>query len=559
MKQFFTPKNGPKAAFYLLFSIAIALIVIAGACNKFEEDFDFNKLVTPEWNPEFAVPLVNSTLFLSDFLEDSSNLNIVVNPDKSLIFVYSSDSIISANAGDFAGFPDQDFVFLNDFEVPAIPPGFFDTISLVENYQFIPDTSSQRIDSIFLDEGFLSIEVETNLNRDVTILNLTIPDIRTIATNEPLVITGNLNNPNGQQAWVGFDDLVDLSQYKIGLNQISDTVVNNISFLLDIFIQGDDNPNLSPYEFKFNGELYDLEFDRAFGYFSQYELEFVDSLEIGIFEDAINGTINIGERAVSLVFDIHNSIGAPVTFVSEVLEVTSDVNPPYQVGIELFGPGVPNIFTVNSPEISQIGESVVTELDFTEANFAEAFNIAPQWLNYHVAAITNFENDTTAENFLLSESNITLDVDLEFSLFGSIASFTVEDTVKLDFDENPEEIEYMMMRMNLTNGFPIDARAQVYFADIGYIVLDSLIADDSNILPGATVGGAPDYKVIEPAKKITDVMIDKPRLNNIIDSEYLIFRTTLSTSDQQLVKIYEDYNIIFKLGTITGLTVDSNN
>ena len=100
---------------------------------------------------------------------------------------------------------------------------------------------------------------------------------------------------------------------------------------------------------------------------------------------------------------------------------------------------------------------------------------------------------------------------------------------------------------------------QVYFAGSNYQVLDSLITDDSNILPGATVGGAPDYKVITPASKITDAMIDKPRLNNIIDSEYLIFRTTLSTSEQQLVKIYEDYTIILKLGTITGLTVDTNN
>lgn len=559
MKQSFPPESGPKVAVYLLFFLITGFVIFSVSCKKFEEDFDFNKLVTPAWNPEFAIPLVNSTLYLSDFLEDSSNLNIVTNPDKSLSFIYSSDSLVSANAGDFVNFPNQDFSFLNEFDLPAIPPGLFDTISLVENYQFIPDTSTQRIDSIFLEAGFLSINVETNLNRNATELFLTIPDIVNISTKEPLVITGDLSNPGGQQEWVGFDIQVDLSQYKIALNHISDTLQNNISLQLDILIEGDDNPNLSPYQFKLNGELYDLDFNRAFGYLGQYELEFSDSLDIGIFEDAITGTINIGPGAVNLIFNIHSGIGAPVTFVSDELYVTSDVNPPYHVDIELFGPGVPNEFTVNSPDLSQIGESVISKLDFSEANFGEAFNIAPQLLKYHVAAITNYEGDSTIQNFLLDESDITLDVDLEFQVFGSIASFTVEDTVKLDFNENPQEIEYLMMRMNVTNGFPIDAIAQVYFADVNYQILDSLITGDSNILPGATVGGHPDYKVITPANKITDVMIDKPRLNHIIDSEYLIFRTTLSTSNQQLVKIYEDYNIIFKLGTITGLNVDTNN
>jgi hypothetical protein len=99
----------------------------------------------------------------------------------------------------------------------------------------------------------------------------------------------------------------------------------------------------------------------------------------------------------------------------------------------------------------------------------------------------------------------------------------------------------------------------VYFADFNFVVLDSLITGDRNILPGASVGGAPEYRVTEPAGKITDVMIDKSRLDNIVKAKYLLFRVRLSTSDEQLVKIYEDYNIVLKLGTITGLNIDTNN
>lgn len=559
MKQIFTTPSGRKFAARLCILVIPALIIFYSSCNKVQDDFDFNKLVKPTWNPEFAIPLVNSTLYLSDFLEDSSNTSIVTNPDKSLSFVFDSDSLISADAGDFVNFPDQSFTFGNEFNVPVIPPGFFDTIGFDYQYQFIPDTSDQRIDSIFLDSGFLKLHGETNLNRDDVQMIITIPDIRNINTREPLVMIADLSNPGGQQDQITFDINVDLSQYKIGLNRVSDTTLNTIDYLMEIVIKGDGNPDLSPYQFNLTGELYDMEFGSTFGYFGRYRLEFNNAFDIGVFQDAIDGSVNIGEHAVKLSFDIHNGIGAPISFVADDLYVTSDVTPPYHVDIELFGPGVPNVFTINSPDISQMGHSVASHLTFSEANFYEAFNIAPQELIYKVAAVTNYGADSSAQNFLLRNSHVSLDVALEFQLFGSIASLSVEDTVRLNFNENPKEIEYLLMRMNLTNGFPIDARAQVYFTDDNYQVIDSLITYDDYILPGATVGGPPEYKVVEPANKITDVVIDKPRLNNIIDADFMILRTKLSTTDENPVKIYEDYNIIFKLGTITGLTVDTNN
>jgi len=537
----------------------LALTFIIISCDKLKDDFDFSRIVKPTWNPEFAVPLVNSTVYISDFMADSSNLNIVTNPDQSLSFVYNSQNLISAAAGNFINFPDQGFEFPNSFDLPAIPIGGWFTQNISENYQFIADTVGQRVDSIFLSNGILNINGRTNLNHDDATLQLTVADIKHIETGEPLTIYADLDNVGGQSDWVYFEASYNLSKYKIILNEPGDPLKNTLDFSIDIIIKGDGNPDLSPYDFIVGGELKSLEFDRAFGYFSQYELQFKDSLKIGIFEDAITGGINIGAGSVNLSFHVTNSIGAPVTFLIDALYVETDLTPPYHVDINLFGPGIPNIFAVNSPDISQLGQSAESIVDFTNANFAQAFNISPQYLYYDLTGLTNFDGDTTIQNFVLNESALSIDVDLEFELFGAIDNFTLEDTIVLDFNENPQEIEYLLFRMNLTNGFPVDVAAQIYFADRDYSILDSLITTDNNVLPGAAMGGAPDYRVTEPVNKITDIMIDRTRLDHILKAEYLFLKTSLSTSNQQLVKIYDDYNIVIKLGIITGFTIDTEN
>ncbi|MCF8364442.1 MAG: hypothetical protein K9H16_01580 [Bacteroidales bacterium] len=559
MKHFYNPLPGFKLKFKTIVLLFFGASFFYSSCNKFKDDFDFNKMVKPSWNPEFAVPLVNSTLYIADFMKDSSNLNIVSNPDQSLSFIYSGDSILSATAGTFAKLPDQEFNFPQTFNLPPLLPGFFDTINFIENYQFIADTINQRIDSIFLNDGLLYISGQTNLNRDNASLKLTIPDIKNIETGKALEIISVLDNPGGQSSVIYFDTTYQLDDYKIVLNQLGDTLRNSITFILDIIIEGDENPDLSPYEFVVGGSMTSLEFGSAYGYFGKYSLAFADSLEIGLFNDAITGGVAIGEGSVKLTFDIHNSIGTPVTFTAQTLAATSEFTPPYLVDIELFGAGVPNEFSINSPDINHIGENVNTKLDFTQANFAEAFNISPNWLHYNLQGITNFGQDSTVQNFLLNESRISLDVDLEFQLFGSLADLTIQDTVALDFNNNPDEIDYALFRINLTNGFPISASVQAYFADQNFQILDSLMSEDNTVLLGAPTNGAPEYRVTEPKNKVTDILVEKTKLEHIVNSKFLLFKTKLSTSQQELIKIYDDYAMTVKLGAVVGLSIENKN
>jgi hypothetical protein len=539
--------------------VAFAVAIFQTSCSKFNEDFNFDKLITPDWNPEFAIPLVNSTLAISDFFEDTSNLIITTAEDNSITFIYKSENIVSVTAESLITMKDQNFVFFNSFDLPGSGVGVIDTLEYADQFQFIPDTSAQSLDSIFFKGGYLNISGRSNLDRNTSKLELTSQSIRQISNNQPLVISANISNPSGAE-WVYFDTTINLNDYKFILNQESDTLSNVMFVNQRIIITNDDNPDQSPYELIVEGTISDLEFKSVFGYLSQYEFPLADSIKIGLFDNVIGADFSLGDGAVKLKFNIDNSFGLPVTFFADTLYVFNPESNPQQVDIELFDPGIPNVFDINSPDLRQIGETVTNIIDFEETNFSEAINIFPKKLFYTMNAVTNFEPDKNGYNFLLDESAISIGVDLELNLFASVGEFMVEDTVSIDIDEGNdiEEVDYVTIRFNFTNAFPVDVTAQIYFADENYIVLDSLMKSGGNILPGAPVSGPPDYDVTAPISKITDFTLDRKGIENLFNSKYLFIRTAISTTEEQLVKFYPENYIGLKLGVISGLNVKSN-
>jgi hypothetical protein len=520
------------------------------------DDIDPDKIIKPEWNPEFAIPLVNSTFTVKDFFEDSGNVYIKTNPDNSLSFIYGIDELYSQTAEDIVKFPDQNFSSQIEEDVPPLPTGVFDTLNFDYTYQFITDTIGQRLDSIFLKDGQLYLHGTTNLNRDVAEVEVSIPDIVNIESGEPLTIQASLNNPGGQLAWVEFEQYFNLDEYKMTFNVDSLAGNNAISFLIEVIIHGDDNPDLSPYEFNFDGYLKNIEFEKAFGYIGLYDLSFTDSLSIDLFDKTVFGGIQVGPGAVDLFVDVYNSFGTPVMFAANELYVTSTKNPPYRVDISLFGTGLPNMFFVNAPEINQVGQTIETNLDFSNSNFGEAFNIAPEKFYFDLLAVINPGADTTDSNFLLDTSRISLAMDLEVKLFASISDFVVEDTLDVDLDQDADNIDNLLIRLNAINRFPINADIQVYFTDGEYQVLDSLIdTHDERILVGAPVSGPPEYRVSDSAFSTYDFNLSKTKINNILKAEKLLLRAALSTTDGQLSIIYDDYSISIKIGVIAGINI----
>ncbi|MFW5705400.1 MAG: hypothetical protein ACOCX8_00225 [Bacteroidota bacterium] len=534
----------------------LIFVVFLFACDKYRDDFDFDKLADPEWNPELALPLIKSQLTIHDFFSDSGNLMIKVNPDQSLSFRYSGKEVLSQQAGELINIPDQEYDFDIPVSVPPIPPGFGDTISFGDEFPLNTELAGQRFDSIFMKSGLLHFSGQSNLNRDEAALKITMPNLIHLSTGEHLSVNIDLDNPE-QQAWIDFEAEFDLSEYRLVFINKPGTR-NTFKLNMDLYVEGDENPDLSPYGFNFDVSLTNLVFNKMYGYLGNYELRFKDSILINLFEKTIAGGLEMGPGSIDLYIDVANSFGTPLLCAADSLFVYSSINPPYYQDIYLFGQGTPNFFNVQAPGINQIGETVMTNLDLSSTNLAQAFNLSPELFYYDFMAFTNPSGDTTKQNFVLDTSRISFDVTMEVKLFTAIDRFVVTDTTDFNLEnENPDEIDYLLFRVNTLNGFPLETAVQIYFTDNNNQVIDSLIRDtDQRIFAGAPTGGPPGYRVTQPALKTTDIKVTSSRLDKILTADNMILKAWLSTTNEELAIIYEDYSITLNIGLITGISIN---
>jgi hypothetical protein len=131
-------------------------------------------------------------------------------------------------------------------------------------------------------------------------------------------------------------------------------------------------------------------------------------------------------------------------------------------------------------------------------------------------------------------------------LNGLTLDLQVKDTLDFSFNSISGDIEEILLRLNITNGFPTDGRLQVYFCKQlngnTLSVIDSLYTQGTEavLLPGQTGSNG---TVSTPVQKITDALINRQKWLNISQqqADRLLIKAQLSTYDlgQLAVKILE--------------------
>jgi hypothetical protein len=138
--------------------------------------------------------------------------------------------------------------------------------------------------------------------------------------------------------------------------------------------------------------------------------------------------------------------------------------------------------------------------------------------------------------------------ELELPLIGFAYGMTFVDTIPFEFGDNVEEIESVLFRSIITNGFPFKSTIQIYFADSNYVVLDSLYAPNTEIIQSGITNN--DGRVIQKTEKLTDVTFTQNRMPNVLNAKHVIIKAigeSLNGTNNQISKIYEDYTIQVRL------------
>ncbi|MDD2198736.1 MAG: hypothetical protein PHE08_03320, partial [Bacteroidales bacterium] len=199
-------------------------------------------------------------------------------------------------------------------------------------------------------------------------------------------------------------------------------------------------------------------------------------------------------------------------------------------------------------------------LDRDNSNIDEVVSKQPKWISFIAHAHTN-PLGLNHNNFATDDSKIEAKVEIELPLWGYVHNFHFSDTVDFDFNDiygETQMISRLQLRLDMQNGLPVEALAQLYFIDENNIILDSLLyEDEGKIIAAADVDG--DGRVIDFARKITILEMDRDRVEQIKETKKLVYRVQANSSDydnQTLVKIYDDYRVKFDIAVEADFEID---
>ncbi len=519
-------------------ALAVAPLFLGGCLKKYDPD----KLAGGVWNPNLAVPIAYSRFDVYDILDRAEeNDLVVIDPMTGLLALRYEGQAFSFSASEVLQLPD--FAYSNsfsgglDFGFPVFPSfngQMSESVSESIDYE---TENGEGLYDILLAGGQLNIDVSTDLQHDVA-LQLEFPYIT--VNGAPLVIDVNLPFTGGTSSSSAQTNLTN------AFIDFTDggTTTNAIAVNITATLNGTGNPIVGTENIDVDLSLNGLSFALARGYVGQQTVALDgDSILIAIFQNSIEGYFELVNPRLQL--RVMNSFGFPVALDVTQLQTVNTSN-----GMVYPLTGYPNPTLIGAPLLP--GDSLITTLEFNSQNTSNISNIitpVPKYLHFAVEGGSNPNGEADAPNFIAANSQLRVDATLEMPLQGFAYGFVVRDTLEFTFDEDIEEVDWVMIRLYAKNGFPVDLSGQLYLADANYTLIDTLITAEQQVLQAGLTNAS--GKVVNPTEKTTDIFIPRERIDNLLDAAYLIFvaeTNTLNGSNSQVVGIYDSNFLELRLG-----------
>jgi len=527
-----------------LLQLIIILAILLGAVSCIKDKFDFERMAQIEWEPTLAAPIIHTKLTLWDVLYDWDSSHIVVQDENKFLTLIYRGTIFSQTAQELIKIPDNN---LPPFDTTFTKPNLVTEINIVFPMYFSAG-NNERLDEIYLKQGNCELSFISNLKSSANV-TFTFQDITRISDGAQLVVSYP-NVPTGPSQLV---NNVNFTGYKIKLKHPTPTsTVNYLDVSMKVVFS--DPGLLTDNHIALNTRITNMLFSKLLGYFGQPSFVIrEDSVFLDVFKRSLGGRFTVKEPELNIY--VTNSYGFPINIIFDKFSSYRSVVPLDSVPIT--GSGFPNPWIINSPTISEIGQSKLSELKLNNStcNIGDAINIAPQYIVYHTRASGN-PAGYISQNFVLDTSKFKVDVDVKLPLWGKAINFTVQDTFKIEEfkTENRDKVDWIGIRVTATNGFPVDVNLQLIFTDTLYNRIDSLYlaGDDNQVIRAGLLGPAPYYRVILPFIKKTETIISGQRVNYMIDHQVkkVLLKAVLNTSGNQNydVGFYSDYSLDIKVG-----------
>lgn len=502
----------------------LILLLLLGVLFSCEEIDQLSEIEAVNYDAEFAIPLINTTLSIQDVFDDLDESSALRIDENGLLHFTYSDDILS-NQGlsalqDVAdNLPSVIPVWSDDFAIPFAIPSQID------------------IDQLTFRSGQLSYVVQ-NQNPEPVTVRVTLPQL--FRGDSILEYTFSLPAYSGSGApptATNQDNPTDLTDIRVIPE--NDTVY----IRYEAVTPDGEQVALSNFVFRFNNPVLSY----AQGYLGQNRYEGGSGqVEIDFFEQSyIDGTIQFADPTVR--FLINNSFGIPTRAVINNFAVTTVDGQQRSISGDLIDTGIDFPY----PPLDAVGESRTASFAFdrSNSNIVDLLNSNPLALDYDIDVRTHPDGDSSEKGFLTDESTYSVRLEVDLPLDGQVNQFILRDTTGLDLGEL-EELTEAEFKLVADNNIPVDADVQVFFLHETGTLLDSLFTEGAQRIAAAQMNS----DGISTTTVSTEQILPYPpeRLEALRQASTLALDVRLSTASNtgRNVQIYQNQDIAIRLGAI---------
>ncbi len=526
------------------------------SCKK----LDVDSIKNASWNTKFATPLAYGTFTVKDMLAKFDSSGVIKSSNGDLSIVVTS-SFPALEASKFIQLPTVSHVFdltppeIATYGAKAAPnnllPLGVELQTQNANTQIIdfPINSGQEIASIDFTKGDLEITLATTLKQDINV-KLSFPDFQVngVALEDSIKLIYLNSTPMSKKIKFSLANVkADFTNLGTSSNKIRINASGKVTGTGQT-VTGSEYLNLTC-------AMSNCEFGVVKGYFGQISVANpADSIMLDQFESFKISKGVIALTNPSIKMNISNTFGFPVELGFDKFLFQNKAGGPIVTMNH-----TPSSTSINYPKFSAKGIPAKTPITINTSNTTnldQLISSVSKYLIVQSSATTNKDGKTAELNYILGNSQLTVDTEIEVPMEGYATGFERQDTIDVDgtFDVD-NALESVIIRLVLNNGFPIEIAGSMCFIDAFGNTLknNGVVIDLLKLNPTILASGKVDANgnVTASTTTINDIVISSEILPLLKTAKKLIFKTSIGTANggtNMSVKLRDDYTIGFKLG-----------
>jgi hypothetical protein len=522
----------------LLTMLCLPLLFTWG-CYSELKDLEFGDV---EWSPELAIPLFSTTFNMSDLLIELDSTVEYFEEENRIVLFIEDDSLFSTRASDFYSAPNKTFSTIPVILTPA-EINTYNTNGAVAVERQIDLEYTSSLDSISIMEAVAKLKLAEDFPAD-GVFELSIN-----------------TKPNNGQAVTLLDHTYSWNYD--GVNQVSTDSHSNTFRDVEFIFQGNAPDNLLTISYTlsltrsnnqnliFNENRLDIDLrftGIVFGYLAgdlKTQEIATDSnvIETGLFDDLGDfGDASYYFGAPSFTLFYTNSLGVPAQFNIESLKYFTD--------------GAVN--DINYESEIFLPKASFNEPSFTAVSFdeqvREILNAKPDSIELAIKGL--LDPDNTRDNFIKSDSRITIGYNIEIPLELSFSNLNFDENISVN-DLDLGDAKYVILYFTSRNELPIDVELELVALSADSTVLYRFFND--KILAAGSLGSPSD--VLNQIELTDDPTTSINELDFLQQTESIGIRARIATTNDgnEVVKISSNATVSFSASIQTQYTITLSN